>query len=64
MGSNIIHKLLVRFPYFSNTKEDSTAFPECVCIAYDCLCGLVVKVPGYRLRGPGSSPGATRFSEK
>jgi hypothetical protein len=29
----------------------------------DCLCGLVVRVPGYRCRGPGSIPGATRFSE-
>jgi hypothetical protein len=28
------------------------------------LCGLVVRVPGYRSRGPGSIPGATRFSEK
>jgi hypothetical protein len=27
------------------------------------LCGLVVRVPGYRTRGPGSIPGATRFSE-
>jgi hypothetical protein len=25
---------------------------------------LVVRVPGYRSRGPGSIPGATRFSEK
>jgi hypothetical protein len=25
------------------------------------LCGLVVRVPGYRSRGPGSIPGATRF---
>jgi hypothetical protein len=25
------------------------------------LCGLVVKVQGYRFRGPGSVPGATRF---
>jgi hypothetical protein len=25
------------------------------------LCGLVVKVPDYRFRGPGSIPGATRF---
>jgi hypothetical protein len=30
----------------------------------DRLCGLVVRVPGYRSRGPGSIPGATRFSEK
>jgi hypothetical protein len=25
---------------------------------------LAVRVPGYRSRGPGSIPGATRFSEK
>jgi hypothetical protein len=30
----------------------------------DHLCGLVVRVPGYRSRAPGSIPGATRFSEK
>jgi hypothetical protein len=28
------------------------------------LCGLVVRVLGYRSRGPGSILGATRFSEK
>jgi hypothetical protein len=31
---------------------------------WDRLCGLVVRVPGYRSRGPGSIPSATRFSEK
>jgi hypothetical protein len=31
---------------------------------HDRLCGLMVKVPGYRSRCPGSIPGATRFSEK
>jgi hypothetical protein len=30
----------------------------------DRHCGLVVRVPGYRSRGPGSILGATRFSEK
>jgi hypothetical protein len=30
----------------------------------DRLCGLVVRVPGYTSRGPGSIRGATRFSEK
>jgi hypothetical protein len=30
----------------------------------DRLSGQVVRVPGYRSRGPGSIPGATRFSEK
>jgi hypothetical protein len=30
----------------------------------DRVCGLVVTVPVYRSKGPGSIPGATRFSEK
>jgi hypothetical protein len=30
----------------------------------DRLCGLVIRVPGYRSRGPCSVPSATRFSEK
>jgi hypothetical protein len=30
----------------------------------DRLWSLVVRVPGYRRRGPGSIPGATRFPEK
>jgi hypothetical protein len=25
----------------------------------DCLCGLVVRVPGYRCRCPGSIPGTS-----
>jgi hypothetical protein len=28
------------------------------------LCGIVVRVPGYRSRGLGSIPGGTKFSEK
>jgi hypothetical protein len=28
------------------------------------LCGVVDRVPGYRSRGRGLIPGATRFSEK
>jgi hypothetical protein len=32
--------------------------------SYDRLCGLVVRVLGYRSGGPGSIPGITRFSEK
>jgi hypothetical protein len=31
---------------------------------YNRLCGLVVRDPGYRSRGPVSIPGANRFSEK
>jgi hypothetical protein len=30
----------------------------------DLLCGIVVRGPGYRPRGPGSISGTTRFSEK
>jgi hypothetical protein len=30
----------------------------------DHLCGLVVRVPGYRSRRPGSILGAARFSER
>jgi hypothetical protein len=32
--------------------------------AVDRLCGLVVRVPGCRSRGPGAVTGVTRFSEK
>jgi hypothetical protein len=31
---------------------------------FDHLCSLVVRVPGYRSRGPGSIPGTTRIPEK
>jgi hypothetical protein len=34
------------------------------CLVQNRLCDLMVRVPGYRPRGPGSIPGATRFSEK
>jgi hypothetical protein len=33
-------------------------------IYFDRLCGLVVRVLGYRFGGPGSIPGTTRFSDK
>jgi hypothetical protein len=33
-------------------------------IECDRLCGLMVRVPSCRYRGPGSIPGATRVSEK
>jgi hypothetical protein len=32
--------------------------------AWDRLCGLVVRVLGYRFGGLGSIPGTTRFSDK
>jgi hypothetical protein len=38
----------------------------CVCLFNRLyrLCGLVVRVSGYRSRDKGSIPGAARFSEK
>jgi hypothetical protein len=33
-------------------------------VIYDRLCGLVVRDPGYRSRGPDSIHGAIKFSEK
>jgi hypothetical protein len=39
-------------------------FLNFVLLSMDRLCGLVVRVPGYRSRGPGFIPGATTFSEK
>jgi hypothetical protein len=35
-----------------------------IFIVNDRLCGLVVRVLGYRSGGPSSIPGTTRFSEK
>jgi hypothetical protein len=31
-----------------------------VCLPGDRLCGLVVRVPGYRSGGPGTIPGTTK----
>jgi hypothetical protein len=35
-----------------------------VFVVVDRLFGLVIRVPGYRSRRPGSIPCVTRFSEK
>jgi hypothetical protein len=51
MASASLDKELWRVFRASHTKTDR-------------LCGLVVRVPGYRSRGPGSIFGAIRFSEK
>jgi hypothetical protein len=40
------------------------SFSNVIYTQTDRFCSLVVRVPGYRSRGPGSIPGATRFSEK
>jgi hypothetical protein len=42
----------------------NTRFALCSARSSDLLCGLVVRVPGYRSICPGSIHGATGFSEK
>jgi hypothetical protein len=44
--------------------EVQTEFIYVIQKKVDRLCSLVVRVRGYRFRGPGSIPGATRFSGK
>jgi hypothetical protein len=39
-------------------------FNEICIYSKDRLCGLVVRVPGYRSRDLGSIPNVTKFSEK
>jgi hypothetical protein len=48
------------------TKSKYEQIVQCTTnsVAWDRHCGLVVRVPGYKSRGPGSISGATRFSEK
>jgi hypothetical protein len=43
------------------TATAHTPPPCCLCMltSFNCLCGLVVRLPGYRYRGPGSIPRAT-----
>jgi hypothetical protein len=42
----------------------SAYFKVWVSLYNDRLCGLVVRILGYRFGGPGSIPGTTSFSDK
>jgi hypothetical protein len=58
-GDKVVNLLL--------SQDDSTILLAIICIHIILLgrpCGPVVRVTGYRFRGPGSIPGATKFSEK
>jgi hypothetical protein len=59
LKNHLIHKMNMRGRH-TRAKNESTDFDSKICV----LCGLVVRVPGYRSRGPASFSGATRFSEK
>jgi hypothetical protein len=57
--------LLLEVPIFALLNENIVHFyvPP-FKLPHDRLCGLVVRVPTYRSRGPGSILSSTRFSEK
>jgi hypothetical protein len=58
------HSLHVRLFMTCETQPNPTLHFDYVFQICDRLCGLVVRVPGYRFRGPGSILSATRFFEK
>jgi hypothetical protein len=61
--TTFIIQILVFLPYdgsfFVKTLNETSFHMQ--CMLRDHLCGLVVRVPGYISRGPGSIPGAARF---
>jgi hypothetical protein len=64
-------QLICGAQFFSTPTQNVTLtadmFNAFICLQlfhFDRLCGLVVRVLGYRSGGPGSIPGTTRFSEK
>jgi hypothetical protein len=58
---NAMNPCTVGVHCFLNIQNNE--FPQ-IHDSCDRLCGLVVRVLGYRSRGPGSISDATRFSEK
>jgi hypothetical protein len=66
--SNLLHLHLYAWNKLKTTEEIFMKFDtehlNAICDhIFDFLCGLVVRVPGYRSRGLGSIPDTTRFSE-
>jgi hypothetical protein len=59
----VISAMLLVYLLLTATTNIYESFPL-YCAIIDHLCGLVVRVPGYRPRGQGSIPGVTRFSKK
>jgi hypothetical protein len=48
----------------NHSKADVSITTAIYTPEFDHLCGLVVRVPGYTCRSPGSILGAIRFSEE
>jgi hypothetical protein len=53
-----------RFPFITRDISVVIRILKWVSLLNDSLCGLVVRVLGYRSGGPGSIPDTTRFSGK
>jgi hypothetical protein len=65
MGNGDILLLSVKFrDSFAISTYVKELFLQTFIMFFDRLSGLVVRVPGWRLGGLGSIPGATTFSEK
>jgi hypothetical protein len=45
------------------SRESEGNICHLIYVIWDRLCGLEVRVPVYRFKGPGLNPSATRFSE-
>jgi hypothetical protein len=60
----LLFTLLQSYSYFHIVLYSLRNYYVFICCFVDSLCVLVVRVPGYRSRGPGSIPGTTRCSEK
>jgi hypothetical protein len=62
---NFVGKFVKPIPSVSHGTLYHYQLPFSLTVrARDRLCGLVVRVPGYRPSGPRSIPGATGFSVK
>jgi hypothetical protein len=65
MRANVLYEWINGFKVRPDLYFEQLCRPYlCVYVTLDRLCGLVVRVPGYRSRGPGSILSAIRFSEK
>jgi hypothetical protein len=71
LGLLISIKVPPDYYYIKQTKKSNLRDPKIPMVFYiryesilARLCGLVVRVPGFRSRSPDAIPGATRFSEK
>jgi hypothetical protein len=57
------NRCTAHFPRSFARWKDRLKYEKGTLLHDDRLCGIVVRVPDYRSRVPGSIPGSTRFSE-